>query len=81
MSKLTSLQAQLILLWLQTAYQEKRTFKLIEITKECRTTHATLYKWIREFKYWAVCELDYQNNTARRRDGIYSVKYIDLSKL
>jgi hypothetical protein len=81
MNKLTSLQAQAILHWLQTAYQEKRIFKLIEITKECGTTHATVYKWLREFKYCEVCELDYQNSTKRRKDGMYSVKYIDLSKL
>jgi len=81
MNKLNSVQAQTIFAWLQEAHKQNKTFKLIEITKECGTTHATLYKWIREFKYWAVCELDYQNDTARRRDGIYSVKYIDLSKL
>jgi len=74
-------KAKQILEFFKLLHEQNRLFKTTEITIECDCTLATAHKWIREFKYSGLVELEYINATKRYRDGIYKVKSINLKQL
>ena len=74
-------KAEEILEFFKRLHEQDKLFRTIEITTECECTLATAYKWIREFKYAGVVEIEYINATKRNKDGLYRIKNIDLTKL
>jgi predicted transcriptional regulator len=74
-------KAKEILEFLKLLHEQNRLFKTSEITTTCDCTFATAHKWIREFKYMGLVELEYINATKRNKDGMYKVKSIDLKQL
>lgn len=74
-------KAKEILEFFKLLHEQNKLFKTSEITTTCDCTLATAHKWIREFKYSGLVEIEYINATKRYKDGMYKVKSIDLKQL